>query len=115
MLEIFYRAVVQAIILYGLETWVLSASMEKRIEGTHTEFLRMITGKRSNNLGDRIWETPGEEGIQEATGNQSDRICIEQKKANVAQWVALRPLFEVCARDTGYDGGGRRRKVWWRQ
>ena len=33
----------------------------------------------------------------------------------MAQWVALRPLFEVCARETGYEGGGRRRKVWWRQ
>ena len=33
----------------------------------------------------------------------------------MSQWVALRPLFEVCARDTGYEGGGRRRKVWWLQ
>ena len=42
----FYRAVVKAILLYGSETWVLSESMAKRIEGTHTEFLQMITGKR---------------------------------------------------------------------
>ena len=41
----FYRAVVQAILLYGSETWVLLASMEKQIEGTHTDFLQMITGK----------------------------------------------------------------------
>ena len=34
--ESFYRAVVQAILLYGSETRVLSASMAKRIEGTHT-------------------------------------------------------------------------------
>ena len=49
--EIFYRMVVQAILLYGSETWVLSASMENRVEGTHTEFLRLITGKRSRRLG----------------------------------------------------------------
>ena len=35
----FYRAVVQSILFYGSETWVLSASMEKRIEGMHTDFL----------------------------------------------------------------------------
>ena len=52
MSEIFYRAVLQAILLYGSETWVLLASMEKRIEGTHTEFLRMITGNREKQLGD---------------------------------------------------------------
>ena len=43
------------------------------------------------------------------------RIYIEKQQATVAQWVALHPLFEVCARETGYEGGGRRRKVWWRQ
>ena len=33
----------------------------------------------------------------------------------MAQWVALSPLFEVCTRETGYEGGERRRKVWWIQ
>ena len=77
MSEGFYRAVVQAILLYGSETWVLSASMEKRTEGTHTEFLRMITGKRVKQLGDGTWETPGAEGIREAAGTQLDRIYID--------------------------------------
>ena len=68
MLEILYRAVVQAIIFYGLETWVLLALMENRVEGTHTEFLRLITGKKARRLGDGTWETPGEEGVREAAG-----------------------------------------------
>ena len=45
VLEIFYRAVVQAIILYGSETWILSATIERKVEGIHTRFLRQITGK----------------------------------------------------------------------
>ena len=49
VLESFYRAVVKAILLYGSETWVLLASMTNNIEGTHTEFLRMIMEKRSKN------------------------------------------------------------------
>ena len=52
VMESFYRAVVQAIILYGSETWVILASMEKKIEGTHTEFLKIIMVKRSKRLGD---------------------------------------------------------------
>ena len=40
----FYREVVQAVILFGLESWVLSAAMEKMVEGEHTGFLRQITG-----------------------------------------------------------------------
>ena len=111
----FYRAVVQAILSYGSGTWVLSTSMAKRIEGTHTEFRRMIMGKRTKQLGDGTWDTPGAEVIQEAAGTQSARIYIERRQVTVAQWVALCPLFDACARETGYEGGGRRRKVWWRQ
>ena len=40
---------------------------------------------------------------------------IEIRQANVAQWVALRPIFEVCAGEKGYKGGRRRREYWWRQ
>ena len=58
---------------------------------------------------------PGAEGIQEAAGTQSARIYIERRQATVVQWVVIHPLFEVCARETGYEGGERRRKVWWRQ
>ena len=81
------------------------------IEGRHMEFLRMITGKRVKQLEDGTWETPGAEGIQEVAGTPSARIYIERRQATVAQWVALRPLFEVCARETGYEIRGQRRKV----
>ena len=46
MLASFYRVVVQLILLYGSEMWVLSVLMANRIEGTHMEFMQMITGKR---------------------------------------------------------------------
>ena len=40
----FYREVVQAVLFYGLDTLVLLESMERKVEGTHTGFLRQITG-----------------------------------------------------------------------
>ena len=33
----------------------------------------------------------------------------------VVEWVALRPIFEVCEKETGYKGGGGRRAPWRRQ
>ena len=58
---------------------------------------------------------PGAEELQEAAGTQMVRTYIWRQQENVAQWVALHPLFEVCERETGYEGGGRRREAWWRQ
>ena len=70
MVATFYRAVVQAILLYGLETWVLLEDTEKKVEGIYTGFLWKITGKQAQRLGDRTWETPGAEGVQETAGTQ---------------------------------------------
>ena len=53
--------------------------------------------------------------MREAAGTQLAMTYIGRRKATVAQWVALRPLLEVCAREKGYEGGGCRRASWWRQ
>ena len=33
----------------------------------------------------------------------------------MAEWVALRTIFDICAIETGSEGGGRLRVPWWRQ
>ena len=71
--EIFYRAVVQAILLYGLETWVILTSMERKVDRVHIGVLRQITGKRARQLKYGTWETPGAEGVREAAVTQLAR------------------------------------------
>ena len=44
--EFFYRAVIQAVLLFRLESWVLLSAIEIIVERTHTSFLIQITGKR---------------------------------------------------------------------
>ena len=59
MSEFFYRAVAQAILLYSPDTWVLSATMDKKSQVAQTGFLRNITGKRTWQIVDETWETIG--------------------------------------------------------
>ena len=68
------------------------------MEGIHTEFLWQITGKRVRRLRDGEWETPVSEVVREAAVMQSEMTYIWRRQETVAHWVALRPLFEVCAR-----------------
>ena len=58
--------------------------MDKMLEGTHTDFLRLIMGKRVSRLGDGTWETPGAEVVREAEGTDSESIYIERRQATVA-------------------------------
>ena len=51
----------------------------------------------------------------EKAGTQYLGTYIDRRHATVAEWVALRPILEVCDIETGYKGGVRRREPWWRQ
>ena len=45
MLAMFYWAVVQAVLIFGDETWFLLEAMSKNLEGVHVGFLKQMTGK----------------------------------------------------------------------
>ena len=68
MAEIIYREVVQVVILFGSESWILSAAMEITAEGTHTVFLQQITGKQMWQRMDGMWVTLEAEEVWEAAG-----------------------------------------------
>ena len=53
-------------------------------------------GKRLGRLGDWTWEKTRAEGVQESAGKQLVMVYIGRQQVTVAQWVELRPLFEVC-------------------
>ena len=56
--------------------------------------------------------TPRAEVLQEAAGTQYAMKYIGRRNRKVSQWVDLRYIFELCAREIGYKGGRCRRDVW---
>ena len=51
----------------------------------------------------------------QAAGTKPLQEYIDKRQAAVEEWVSLRPIFEVCAKETGYEGGGKLHELWWRQ
>ena len=47
--------------------------------------------------------------MREVAGTQLETTYIGQIQGAVAQWVVLQPIFRLCAREVGYEGGRRRR------
>ena len=58
-MDIFYRAVVQAVLLFGSERWVLSAAMDKRLEGVYVVFFLEVIGKTARRQWDGTWKMEG--------------------------------------------------------
>ena len=43
----------------------------------------------------------------QAVGTKPLKTYIDKRKAKLVEWVALRPIFDICTKETGYEGGGR--------
>ena len=67
---LFYREEIQALLMFGLESWVLSDAMIQEVEGTHVGFIRNITGKRERRQSNRTWETLAADEVLWAAGTQ---------------------------------------------
>ena len=53
--------------------------------------------------------------VLKEAGTQTLGTYIDKRQEAVAEWVMLRPMLEVCDRETRYEGGGRCRDPWWRK
>ena len=68
MSEMFYEAVLQAVLLFGEESWVLSEAMTKTLEGFHMVFIRQVTGKKAKINWDRTWRIAAAESVLKEVG-----------------------------------------------
>ena len=66
-------------------------------------------------LGVNTWKKELMERVLQETWTKPFRGYIKRRQATVAEWVALRPIFEVFVKETGFEGRGRARNQWWRQ
>jgi hypothetical protein len=67
----FYTATVQVVLLYGSETWSLSLTSKKRLEGFHICTTRQMTGMRPEKKSNGSWLYPCSKEVLEAAGLQT--------------------------------------------
>ena len=75
---IFFKAVVQVVILFGLETWVTNPHMGRDLGGFQYMMARRITQRHPQQIQNGIWEYPPpplEEAIREAVLEEME-VCV---------------------------------------
>ena len=85
---------------------MLLAPMAKRLEGIHMGFLIQETKLKAKSLNYKSWRRVVSDKVIQGEGTQPLHAYLDRIQERVDKWVALRPIFEVCARETGYEGGG---------
>ena len=108
----FFKAVVQQVLMFGAETWVVTPRIERALKSFMHGTVRRITGRHPQIGWDGKWFCPALEGAMKEAGFKGIRTSINNRQNTVAQYIATRPLLELCE-GTNQIGGARVSKSWW--
>jgi hypothetical protein len=110
----FYLAVVQSVLLYGSETWVLSEKMRRMLEGFHNRCARQMTRQFIHpdleNEGE--WIHPPTATTLEAAGLLPLMTYVKKPKAAILVFAETRAIYRKCRRSTPIAGNANQ-LIWW--
>ena len=111
----FYKAVVQAVLLYGSETWNLTQSALARLEGFHVRAAYKMARKHQPRRGaNKVWVYPKSADVLEECKMVTIAEYIQVCRQTIATYVATRPIFTACV-EGKQQQGSMPRQWWWEQ
>ncbi len=111
----FYQAIIQAILLYGSESWVISWTAMARLEGFHIRAAyRMAKTNRPKREPNREWIYPRSKDVLKECGMRTMEEYILACRQTIAVYVATRPILNEC-RQGERKRGAIPRHWWWEQ
>lgn len=109
----FYKAVVQAILLYGSESWTLPESTLRNLRSFHSRVARYLTARHIRRLEDGTWFCPPTAEVLEEAGLRTIDEYIQKRRDTIRSGVVARPIYWECRRSATLPGQSRK-VVWWR-
>ena len=91
----FYIAVVQVILLFGLETWVVTLHIKRLWGGFHHRVARRISGNMPWWRTEGTWKYSPLVGAMRASGLKEIKIYISRQQNTVVQYIANRPNMDL--------------------
>ena len=109
----FYQAVVQAVLLFSCETWVLSATMLRRLEGFHHRAVRRIAKMGpSQTIGTNEWVYPPIAEALDVVGLAPMAVYVDRRQRTIEDYISTRPILELC-KAAQRPTGSRDCQRWW--
>ena len=91
-----FKAVVQAVLVFGAETWVLTPRPERALGRFQHRVKRWITGRQPRRRGEGSWDYPPLETVMAEAGLEDIGVCVTRRQNTVAQYIATRPILDLC-------------------
>ena len=106
-----YKAVVQAVILYGRKIWVATDEMMAVLEVFHNRIAGPISGTTARKSNDREWEWALVDAALEVTGIWPIMEYVRRRQATIVEYASGRPIYEHFTGTERMEGSSR--FLWW--
>ena len=85
-------------LLFGEDTWVLNPCMERALSSFQHMVAQRLTGRKTRRRRYRSWEYPSLEEEMAEAGFEEIRTDVTRRQNTVAQYIAARPILDLCER-----------------
>ena len=111
----FYEAVTQAVLLFGVEMWVLTPRMERALDILQYRVAQRLTRRQTRRQGGgSSWDYPPLEEAMGSVDFQGIMKSVTRWQNTVAQYIAKRPILDLSER-SDQRPGVRVSRRWWEQ
>ena len=100
--------------MFGADMWVLTPRMEWALGSFQHRVVQRLTGRQPRRRGVGGWDYPPLEKAMAEAGFEWIRKYITRRQNTVAQYIATRPILDLCERSTRRPGARVSRR-WWEQ
>jgi hypothetical protein len=108
-----YVAVLQSVLLFGCETWVITKEIHQVLEGFHNRVARRISRKMPKLQSDGSWTYPPIEEAREIAGLWPIGEYIQRRHNRMVQEISTRPVKTLCDAVAETKSGSPHHKWWW--
>jgi hypothetical protein len=107
-----YKTVIQAVLLYGSESWVLNSDMERKLQSFHRRCARFITGQHIRPNQDGTWTCPSSEEVLSQAGLWTIQEYIQRRKNTVKKFAFSTSAYQTCKTSRPLASNPNQ-KIWW--
>ena len=105
---------VQAVIMFGSETWVRITLLEKTLNSFHHRVVWKMADTGPKHQQDRTWVCPPFGADLATVGLNEIGVYIALRQNTIAQYITNRPIMDLCLAEEQKPGMQISRR-WWEQ
>ena len=83
----FYQTIVQAVLLYGSDSWAVKQGDLIRLNSFHNRAVRYMTGQHIKKLDDETWHYPNHDELLKKCGMVEMKHYVEARRGTLARYL----------------------------